>query len=123
MVTYLDNTLPNLTTLDLAITVKHILLHDVSNACQRADNFGKQKKIIMHKIAKLTWYNKPHVEEAQWQIFCKHTLTISYTATIIHFYSYMMCELRKELRYQRNRGRKKEVFPFHHTKKMHLTSS
>ena len=44
MFTYLDDTHPNLITLGLTTTVKHILLHDVCHACQGGEDFGTQKR-------------------------------------------------------------------------------
>ena len=64
---------PNHITLDLANTVDHILQHGVCNACQRAEDFGTQKKILMYTVAKFTWNNKLNVEVAQCQLFSKHT--------------------------------------------------
>ena len=50
MFTYLNDTHPNLIILDLAISVKHILLPDVCNGCQKAENSDTQKKILMYQI-------------------------------------------------------------------------
>ena len=55
MFTYLDDTHPNLITLDLCYHVKCILLHDVYNDCQRIEDFGTQRKVLMSKNAKLTY--------------------------------------------------------------------
>ena len=55
--------------------------------------FGAQRKILVYKIAKLTWYNKQNVDEAQCQLFCKHAyLTTSHIA-ITHtlLWSYDVC--------------------------------
>ena len=73
MFTYSDDTHPNLMTLNIAITVKHILLCDACNDCKRTEDFGTQKKILKHKFAKLTRNNKPDVEDSECQLLCKHT--------------------------------------------------
>ena len=76
--------------LDLAVTVKHALLHDMCNACQRADDFGTQNKILMYKFAKLAWYNNPDVEEAQCQLFCKHTPKSDYLTHCHYSYTFIV---------------------------------
>ena len=50
-----DDIYPNLITIELAITVKRILLYDVCNACQRTEDVGTQK------FAEPIWFNQPKI--------------------------------------------------------------